>query len=428
MDEFDVVIIGAGPAGSSTAYRLAKEGFNVLFVERSNRPGSKNVFGGRIYSYPFPEIYPDFWKEAPIERYVTQENLVFMTEFNSVTMKFDSSSADGVSTQSFTALREKFDTWMAKKAEEAGALLITGTRVDDLYWENGKIAGIIAGPDMVRSNVVVAADGVVSDFAQKAGLRRELTAKEVSVAVKETIKLPKETIQDRFNLGKKEGAAYSFLGYATDYLRGGGFLYTNKDTLSLGAVVSSEDLSLQKKEIFEIIENLKLHPFIQKLVSGGTVVEYSAHMIPELGVNTLPSLFKDNFLAVGDAAAMVINHGYTYRGVDLAVVSGISAAEAIIQARQKGDYSHMGLSAYPDFLKKRGIMNDMVKFKNTPYFLQNPRIFTAYPRMVCDFFDRMYTVDGQGKEKIFDIGKDEMFGKVSVLNMLRDMMSGLRSM
>lgn len=428
MDEFDVVIIGAGPAGSSTAYRLAKEGFNVLFVERSNRPGSKNVFGGRIYSYPFPEIYPDFWKEAPIERYVTQENLVFMTESNSVTMKFDSSSSEGVSTQSFTALREKFDTWMAKKAEEAGALLITGTRVDDLYWENGKIAGIIAGPDTVRSNVVVAADGVVSDFAQKAGLRRELTAKEVSVAVKETIKLPKETIQDRFNLGKREGAAYSFVGSATDYLRGGGFLYTNKETLSLGAVVSSEDLSLQKKEIFEIIENFKLHPFIQKLVRGGKVVEYSAHMIPELGVNTLPALFRDNFLVVGDAAAMVINHGYTYRGVDLAVVSGISAAEAIIQARQRGDYSHMGLSSYPDFLKKRGIMNDMNKFKNAPSFLQNARIFTAYPRMVCDFFDRMYAVDGKGKEKIFDIGKDEMFGKVSVLKMLRDMMSGLRSM
>jgi electron transfer flavoprotein-quinone oxidoreductase len=428
MDEFDVTIIGAGPAGSSTAYRLAKEGFSVLLVERANSPGSKNVFGGRIYGYPFPEMYPDFWKEAPIERHVTQENLVFMTESNSVTMKFDSSTSEGVSTHGFTALREKFDTWMAKKAEDAGALLITGTRVDDLLWENGKIAGIIAGPDKVRSNVVVAADGVVSDFAQKAGLRKELSAKEVSVAVKETVKLPRETIEDRFNLGKKEGAAFSLVGFASGYLRGGGFLYTNKNTLSLGAVVSSEDLSLQKKEVFEIIESLKLHPFIQKLVRGGQVIEYSAHMIPELGINTLPSLFRDNFLTVGDAGGFVINHGYTYRGVDLAVVSGISAAEAIIQARQRGDYSRFGLSSYPDILKKRGIMNDMTKFKNAPYFLQNARLFTTYPRMVCDFFERMYTVDGRGKEKIFEIGKDEMFGKVSVLKMLRDVMSGFRSM
>jgi electron transfer flavoprotein-quinone oxidoreductase len=428
MDEFDVVIIGAGPAGSSAAYRLAKEGFNVLFVERSNSPGSKNVFGGRIYSYPFPEIYPDFWEEAPIERYVTQENLVFMTESNSVTMKFDSSSSKGESTQSFTALREKFDTWMAKKAEEAGALLITGTRVDDLFWENGKIAGIIAGPDTVRSDVVVAADGVVSDFAQKAGLRGELKAKEVSVALKEIIKLPKETIEDRFNLDKGEGAAYSMVGYPSGYLRGGGFIYTNKDTLSLGAVVSSEDLSFQKRKVYEIIENLKLHPFIQKLVKGGKVVEYSSHMVPELGINTMPSLFKDNFLTVGDAGGFVLNHGYTYRGVDLAVISGISAAEAIVQARQKGDYSRMGLSSYPDILKKKGVMKDMTKFKNAPYFLQNARLFTAYPRMVCDFFDRMYTVDGRGKEKIFDIGKDELFGKVSMLKMLKDMMSGFRSM
>lgn len=428
MDEFDVVVIGAGPAGSSAAYRLAQNGLDVLLVERSNSPGSKNVFGGRIYSYPFPEIYPDFWKEAPIERYVTQENLVFMTEDNSVTMKFDSSTAEGMSTQSFTALREKFDSWMAKKAEEAGALLITGTRVDDLYRENGRIAGIIAGPDTVKCNVVVAADGVVSDFAQKAGLRRGLTAKEVSVAAKETIKLSRGIIKDRFNVGKKEGAAYSLVGYASGYMRGGGFIYTNEKTVSLGVVVSSEDLALQRKEIFDIIENFKTHPFVQKLIRGGELVEYSAHMIPEMGVNAMPPLFGDNFLIVGDAGSFLINHGYTYRGVDLAVLSGISAAEAIIQAGRTGDYSRVGLSAYPDILKKRGIMNEMTTYKRTPKFLQNARIFTTYPRMVCDFFDRMYTLDGKGKEKVFDVGKKEMLGKVSSIKMFKDILDGLRSM
>ncbi|TET89335.1 MAG: FAD-dependent oxidoreductase [Methanomassiliicoccales archaeon] len=427
MDEFEVVIIGAGPAGSCAAYRLAREGFNVLLVERANTPGSKNVFGGRIYSYPLTGIFPDFWKEAPIERYVTQENMVFMTESNSVTMKFDSSSPEGVSAQSFTVLREKFDSWLAKKAQDAGALLITGTRVDDLYWENGRIAGIVAGPDTVRGNVVIGADGVVSTFAQKAGLRRELTAKELSVAVKQTIKLPEETIEDRFNLSKREGAAYGFVGYASGYLRGGGFLYTNKDTVSLGVVVSAEDLALRKKEIFEIMEDFKLHPSIQKLVRGGEVIEYSAHMIPEMGINTLPALFKDNFLAVGDAGGLLINHGYTYRGVDLAMISGVSAAEAIVQARQKGDYSKMGLSAYPEILRKKGVMKDMVAFRRTPRFLQNARLFTAYPRMVCDFFDRLYTVDGKGKEKVFDIGKKEILGKVSIFKMLRDMLGGFKS-
>lgn len=428
MDEFDVVVIGAGPAGSSASYCLAKEGFNVLLVERANSPGSKNVFGGRIYSYPFPEIYPEFWKEAPIERFVTQENLVLMTKDNCVTMKFDSSTPEGVSTQSFTALREKFDSWMANKAVEAGALLITGTRVDDLYWENGKISGIIAGPDTVRSDVVVGADGVVSSFAQKAGLRKELTARELSVAAKETIKLPRKTIEDRFNLGKKEGAAYSMVGYASGYLRGGGFLYTNKDTVSLGVVVGSEDLALKRKEIFDIIEDFKLHPFIQKMIRGGKLVEYSAHMIPELGINTLPALFKDNFLVAGDAGAFVINHGYTYRGVDLAVISGASAAEAIIQARKMGDFSHMGLSAYDDILRKRGIMKEMTEFRNAPYFLHNTRLFTTYPKMVCDFFDKLYTVDGHSKEKVFDVGKKEFLGKVSVLKILKDMMSGFKSM
>lgn len=428
MDEFDVVVVGAGPAGSSTAYRLAKEGIDVLLVERSNIPGSKNVFGGRIYSYPMPKIFPDFWKEAPIERFVTQENLVFMTEENSLTLKFDSSSAQGVPLQSFTALREKFDSWLARKAEEAGALLITGTKVEDLFLENGRIAGIIAGPDTVRCKVVVAADGVISAFAQKAGLRRELTARELSVAAKETIKLSEETIQDRFNLGRKEGAAYSLVGYPSGYLRGGGFLYTNRETVSLGIVVSAEDLSLRKKKIFELVENFKLHPFIQKLIRGGNVIEYSAHMIPELGINTLPALFKDCFLAVGDAGGFVINHGYTYRGIDLAVVSGLSAAEAIIHARKKDDYSSRALSVYPDILRRKGVMRDMTTFQYAPHFLQNVRLFTTYPRMVCDFFDRLYKVNGKGKEKILEIGRKEVLGRASLLKMLKDIMSGFKSM
>lgn len=427
MDEFDVVIIGAGPAGSSAAYRLAREGINVLLVERANTPGSKNVFGGRIYSYAMPEIFPDFWNEAPIERFVTQENLVLMTESNSVTMKYDSSSTEGVPVQSFTAIREKFDSWLAKKAEEAGALLITGTKVDDFYRENGRIAGIRAGPDTVKSNVVLAADGVVSTFAQKAGLRKDLTARELSIAAKETIELPKKTIEDRFNITKNEGAAYSFVGYASGYMRGGGFLYTNKDTVSLGVVVSTEDLALKKREIFEVVEDFKLHPSVQKLVRGGKVVEYSAHMIPELGLNTLPALFRDNFLVAGDAGGLLINHGYTYRGVDLAVISGVSAAEAIIQARQKGDYSKMGLSSYPDILRRKGLTKEMVKFQRMPQFLQNARLFTTYPRIVCDFFDRLYTIDGMGKEKVFDIGKKEILGKVSIFKLLRDMLGGFKS-
>ena len=158
------------------------------------------------------------------------------------------------------------------------------------------------------------------------------------------------------------------------------------------------------------------------------MVEYSAHMIPELGVGTMPSLYTDNFLVAGDAGAFVINHGYSYRGVDLAVLSGASAADAVIAARQRGDYSRMGLSTYPEMLKRNGVMPDMVKFQKAPVFLQNARLFTTYPKMVCNFFDKMYAFDGKGKDKIFEMGKKEMLGKVSILKMLKDAMGAFKSM
>ena len=167
-EKFDVIIVGAGPAGCAAAYSLAKMGFNVLILERGKYPGAKNVMGGRMYAHALNRLIPGFWKEAPVERMVTREKLTFLCNKASVTLDFQDEDLREPP-NSFTILRAKFDQWFANKAVEAGATLVPNIRVDDLLWREKKVAGIVAGEDKIEANVVIAADGAVSLMSEKAG-------------------------------------------------------------------------------------------------------------------------------------------------------------------------------------------------------------------------------------------------------------------
>ncbi|MCX5998442.1 MAG: FAD-dependent oxidoreductase, partial [Chloroflexi bacterium] len=235
MDEqFDAIVVGAGPAGCAAAYRLAKAGLQVLVVERGKFAGAKNVTGGVLYGAVMDELIPGFGEEAPVERKIGRHVIALLAEKSSVSIDYDSGSSDGH--KDYSVLRSKFDRWFAQKVEAAGAVLATGLRADDLAWEGGRVAGIVAGGDTISGRVVIAADGVNSLLAEKAGLGVRLSPDNLNQGVKEVIRLPRKTIEDRFNLSEDSGAAIHFLGSCTRGIHGGGFLYTNKDSISLGVV------------------------------------------------------------------------------------------------------------------------------------------------------------------------------------------------
>ena len=423
LEGFEVAVVGAGPAGSAAALTLAREGVQVLLVERGTFPGSKNVFGGRIYSYALKRLLGERWKDAPVERFIRKEGITFMTADSSFSVEYESKDPTG----SFTSIRSKFDKWLAEEAEKAGASLITDSRVDDLVLERGIVKGIIAGPDKIPTDVVIACDGTTTNLARKAGLASMLEPREVSIGMKDVIELPADKMEERLGLEPEEGAAHVFVGECSGGLRGGGFLYTNKDSLALGMVVGADDISTKKVPSHTLMDRLRNHRKVRRLIRGGKTIEYDAHMIPEAGPKMLTRPYTGGLLVAGDAAGHLLNNGYTFRGVDMAIVSGIAAAQTILEARKRKDYSAQSLQTYARRLREEPALKDMYTFSKVPRYLRNNRLYNVYPELVCNAAEAIYRVDGNRKRKIYKELRTQTKGKVSTISLIRDLLAGART-
>ena len=253
----------------------------MLLIERGEAPGSKNLSGGVLYSRGMQQVFPGFLDEAPVERRITRNYINFINADSSVAIDYkDARLADPVN--AVTVLRAKLDPWLAAKSEEAGALIMPGIRVDRVLTEKGaagqRVVGVQAGDDELRARVVVAADGVNSFIAKEAGLRQQEPLNHLAVGVKSVVSLPRETIEARFNLTGDEGAAIAAVGDCTEGSGGGGFLYTNIDSLSVGIVVRLDDLTAKKKVVTDIFDHFLEHQFIAPYLDGGELLEYGCHL------------------------------------------------------------------------------------------------------------------------------------------------------
>lgn len=424
-DIFDAIIVGAGLAGSVAALVLAREGAQVLLIERGNYAGGKNVTGGRMYTHSLERIIPGFTKEAPIERMITHEKLSFMTETGAMTVDYQNGDPQKPEETSWSILRGKLDPWLAEQAENAGAQCITGIRVDKLVERDGKVVGVEADGDVLEAKVVILADGVNSLLAEQLGMTKRVSAEHVAVGVKELIELPKDVLQNRFNLQGNEGVAWLFAGSPTDGLMGGGFLYTNEDTISLGLVCGLHHIKDAKKSVPQMLEDFKQHPAVAPLIEGGKMIEYAAHVVPEAGLKMQSELVRDGVLVAGDAAGMCMNLGFTIRGMDLAVASGEAAAQAVLSAMKKEDFSKQGLSEYLTLLEQ-GPLRDMKAYQRMPEFLDNPRMFTAYPEMALGIAKKLFTISDEApvplRKTMLQHAK-----KVGFMNLIKDGIKGVRA-
>jgi electron transfer flavoprotein-quinone oxidoreductase len=111
-----------------------------------------------------------------------------------------------------------------------------------------------------------------------------------------------------------------------------------------------------------------------------------------------PTLYADNVLLLGDTAGFCLNFGYTVRGMDYAIGSGECAAQTVIEAKERGDFSSSTLSGYKTRLENSFVLQDMITHKHAPDFVEHtPNLFSKYPELVQNIFLEMFTVNGPSK-------------------------------
>lgn len=399
-DVFDAVVVGAGPAGSACALRVASLGGNIVLVDRGEYPGAKNVQGAVLYTANLAELVPDFWKDptCPLERVITEQKMVLTSGREDwITFSFRSGRFKEPP-NCFTIIRAKFDQWFSKQAEARGAQLFTGVTIADVIKTNDAVAGVKTSEgEELPANVVVACDGVNSLLAQKLGLIDEWKMGEVALGVKEVLELPRAKIEDRFSLAGDEGATYEFFGSITQGMMGYAFLYTNKESLSVGVGCKLSDLRRKLIKPYDLLDFVKAHPLIAQLISGSKALEYSAHLIPEGGYRSMPPLVADGFLICGDAAQM-INPAHR-EGSNLAMTSGKFAGETILEAKKRGSFTKETLKVYEDKIRSSLVGKDLWTFRDLESNIEkDPSVLEVYPRLVSEALYKRFHVDGRPKK------------------------------
>ncbi|MHB8604546.1 MAG: FAD-dependent oxidoreductase [Thermoplasmatota archaeon] len=352
-ERYEAVVVGAGTAGLAAAMELAKNGVQTLVLERGKFPGSKNSTGGILYGqtntrYNLDYLLPDFEKSAPLERPITKYVMHAMSQdkvkdVDLTRMHF----ADHK--WSYGVLRGRFDRWFAEQvhteAEKSGGGVLSDVRVTGPLWDHDRIVGVETDElDPIKADVVIAADGATSELARKGGVREWYPAEKWFQGVKIVAKMDEAKINERFGLpSTNEGAAHLFAGDVFGGVRGGGFLYTNKDTLSIGTVFHLDALAEAKVEPHALLDRLLRHPLVSNWIGEDyDELEYSAKVIPDGKKALLAKPYNSRMLVVGDAAGQMMAQGPVIKGMNLGISAGVYAARSYLDAKAANDLESVG--------------------------------------------------------------------------------------
>jgi electron transfer flavoprotein-quinone oxidoreductase len=366
-EHYEAVVVGAGPGGAAAAATLAEKGVETLVLERGVDAGSKNVSGGLIYAeesapYTIDALFDGFREEAT-ERPVSEYYIHNVAGEKVKT--FDLADIHHHNTEWCDAvLRRKMDSWLAErvheKTSETGGGLLTEVRVNGLLREDGEIVGVTCDElDPITADVIIAADGVNSELARDAGLMDYEEPDEWFQGVKAVVDMEPDVVNERFDVEPDDGVAHLFSGDLFEGVRGGGFLYTNEESLSVGTVFHLDSLAEERAEPHELLDSLLTHPLLDQWFEGAYHErEYAAKLVPDSKKAANPSPHEGRLLLVGDAAGQMQAQGPIIKGMNHAVTAGGLAAEAFAEAKFRGNADAAG-DLYERKLVDEGVMSKL---------------------------------------------------------------------
>ena len=382
--ETDILIVGAGPAGLATAYRLAQlvaadEAVampEVIVMEKGSYVGAHSLSGAVMDPRGLAELIPDFKdKGAPLEAVVSADSFYFLKD-NGGSLKAPFMPPPLQNHGNYIVSLNKLSGWLAEQVEAAGVDIYAGLAGFDLLVEDGRVAGVQTvdlGVDkdgspksnfepgsLIKAKVTVLCEGVHGSLTRRAfekipELVADAQPQAYLTGVKEVWEVPSGRI--------KKGEVIHTVGYPNpknEY--GGGWIYGMSETMvSVGYAVglNSPDPTNDPHMKFQ---RYKTHPVVKRILDGGQMLHYGAKAIPDSGYYAMPRLYHDGLMLCGDSAGML--NPSRLKGIHLAIKGGMMAAQTLFESVKASDFSRQQLKSYQDQFDRSWVRDELYGSRN----------------------------------------------------------------
>lgn len=348
--EFDVVIIGAGPAGLATGIRLAQlskekqQELNICIIDKGEEVGSHILSGAVLEPRSLNELIPNWQSQSPpIATPVSEDNFLFMTKKRKWRLPTPPQMHNR---GNFIISLGQFCRWLALQAENLGVNIFPGFAATEVIYDHDQVRGIITGdkgldsrgqqkpqyqPGIVlKAKQVIFAEGCRGSLTQtlfpRYQLRKDVDPQTYGIGIKELWEIPTDLHQ--------AGKVVHTIGWPLDHKTyGGSFVYhLDQNLLAIGFVIGL-DYENPYLNPYEEFQRFKTHPSISPLLENGKRIAYGARTLIEGGVQSLPKLTFPGGLIIGDAAGFL--NVPKIKGIHTAMKSGMIAAESIFPLMQE---------------------------------------------------------------------------------------------